>query len=605
MALIKDSSVEAVLGASDIVDVVSGYTSLRKRGSTYTGLCPFHSEKTPSFSVSADKGLYYCFGCGEGGDVVSFIRQLENLSFAEAVEHLSERFAVPVEYEEGGRDEGERDRARRLQELIEKAATFYERWLWDSKEGERARAYLDGRGLDQEVCREYRLGLAPGQWRGLQKRALRQGFSEDEMEAAGLLIRREGAGYDRFRERLLFPLIDHRGRVLGFGGRVLGDEKPKYLNSPEGPLYRKGRLVYGLFQARRAIAEADEVIVAEGYTDVLALAQAGVRNVVASMGTAFTSHQLRLVARFTEHVSFMFDADAAGIEAIARSGEVARGEGLRAMVIPLPAGSDPADAVKDRSPEEAKALVASKISLLAFEVRRALDESNLQSVEGRVRAFERVRALLRRASSPKETEEEIANIADRLRLSQENVSLLLKESGRESGRGGNAGGARPRTGAAGGERHVDTLERALSRDTELEKEFLCAAVAHPKLAVSLLAALTPEHFTDPVNRQVYLVLTDLLAASDLAEKVRELARADDEAGRLFVRMAFEADGSRYSEAVLREHNLRLQDRNLERIISLMRTKLSSEGLSADEERRLVNLERYQSRLRALFNAEES
>ncbi len=601
MALIKDSSVEAVLGAADIVDVVSGYTSLRKRGSTYTGLCPFHSEKTPSFSVSADKGLYYCFGCGEGGDVVSFIRQLENLSFAEAVEHLSERFAVPLEYEEGGRDEGERDRARRLQELIEKAATFYERWLWDSKEGERARAYLEGRGLGQEVCREYRLGLAPGQWRGLQKRALGQGFSEDEMEAAGLLIRREGAGYDRFRERLLFPLIDHRGRVLGFGGRVLGDEKPKYLNSPEGPLYRKGRLVYGLFQARRAIAEADEVIVAEGYTDVLALAQAGVRNVVASMGTAFTSHQLRLVARFTEHVSFMFDADAAGIEAIARSGEVARAEGLRAMVIPLPAGSDPADAVKDRSPEEAKALVASKISLLAFEVRRALDESHLQSVEGRVRAFERVRALLRRASSPKETEEEIANIADRLRLSQENVRLLLKEAGR----GGHSGGARIRTGNPAGERPGGTLERVLSRDTVLERDFLCAAVAHPKAALPLLAGLTPEHFTDPVNRQVYLALADALAAPDPAEKIRELARADDEAGRIFVRLAFEADGSRYSEAVLREHNLRLQDRNLERIISLMRTKLSSEGLGADEERRLVNLERYQSRLRALFNAEES
>jgi len=599
--LIKDSSVEAVLGAADIVDVVSGYTSLRKRGSTYTGLCPFHSEKTPSFSVSADKGLYYCFGCGEGGDVVSFIRQLENLSFAEAVEHLSERFAVPLEYEEGGRDEGERDRARRLQELIEKAAAFYERWLWDSQEGERARVYLEGRGLGQEICREYRLGLAPGQWRGLQKRALRQGFSEEEMEAAGLLIRRDGGGYDRFRERLLFPLIDHRGRVLGFGGRVLGDEKPKYLNSPEGPLYRKGRLVYGLFQARRAIAEADEVIVAEGYTDVLALAQAGVRNVVASMGTAFTSHQLRLVARFTEHVSFMFDADAAGTEAIARSGEVARAEGLRAMVIPLPAGSDPADAVKDRSPEEAKALVASKISLLAFEVRRALDEGNLESVEGRVRTFERVRALLRRAASPKETEEEIANIADRLRLSQENVSLLLKESGRR----GNSGRAPHRTGGAAGECRVDTLERVLSRDTVLEKEFLCAAVAHPKVAVSLLEGLTPEHFTDLVNRQVYLALADALTAPDPAEKVRELARADDEAGRLFVRLAFEADGSRYSEAVLREHNLRLQDRNLERIISLMRTKLSSEGLSADEERRLVNLERYRSRLRALFNAEES
>ena len=189
-----------------------------------------------------------------------------------------------------------------------------------------------------EICREYRVGLAPEDWRGLHRRAAKEGFTDREMEEAGLLVRRPERVYDRFRGRLMFPLVDHRGRVVGFGGRTLTDENPKYLNSPEGPLYRKGRLLYGLFQARRAISDADEVLVVEGYTDVLAMAQTGVRNVVASMGTALTERQVQLMTRFTPHLVFMFDADRAGAEAALRSGELTRGMGLRPQVVVLPPG---------------------------------------------------------------------------------------------------------------------------------------------------------------------------------------------------------------------------------------------------------------------------
>ena len=339
---------QAVLSAASIVDVVSGYTSLRKRGATYSGLCPFHQEKTPSFTVSADKGLYYCFGCGEGGDVVRFLERMENLSFAEAIEQLGERFGVPVEYEEGaGPDPGRKDRDARLLQALEKAATFYQRFLWETESGRAAREYLEKRGLGEEVCRTFRVGFSPDEWRGLHRRAAKEGFTDRELDDAGLLVRQAGKTYDRFRGRLMFPLVDHRGRVLGFGGRTLKDETPKYLNSPEGPLYQKGHLLYGLYQARKAIADADEVVVVEGYTDVLGLVQAGVGNVVASMGTALTDAQIGLMMRFTGNVTFMFDADRAGTEAMLRSGELARGHSLRPMVAVLPGGRDPADVAVD------------------------------------------------------------------------------------------------------------------------------------------------------------------------------------------------------------------------------------------------------------------
>ncbi|GAB4243639.1 MAG: DNA primase [Thermoleophilia bacterium] len=594
--LIKDASLEAVLAASDIVDVVSGYTSLRKRGSTYTGLCPFHNEKTPSFSVSADKGLFYCFGCGEGGDVVSFVQKIENLPFTEAVEYLGERFSVPVEYRDSAPGDDHRSKERRLQELVEKAAGFYERYLWDSGEGASARSYLEGRGLGEEICREYRLGWAPDDWHRLHHKARRQGFSDQELEEAGLLVRKGGKSYDRFRGRLMFPLLDHRGRVLGFGGRVLGNENPKYLNSPEGPLYRKGRLLYGLYQARRAVGETNEVIVVEGYTDVLALAQAGVRNVVASMGTALTQQQLQLIARFTENVTFMFDSDRAGTEAAVRSGELGREVGLRPMVAPLPSGLDPADAVNQGGADSVKRLVASKISLLGFEVRKALDEGDVGSREGRVRTFEVIRSILARSTSPKETEEEMAVIADRLQLSPDNVRLLLREAGTSGAGGVSAGSAPP----ADRSRVSGAAERLLYRDAILEREFLAAAVAHPEIAGRLLDKLTPEHFTDRVHREVFGSLREVLESDDPQAKVRSLASGENEAGKLFVRLALETDVKRHSPTVLRELNFRLQERHLARSIARLRSQLERDELDAEGERRLVNLERLHQQVRGVL-----
>jgi DNA primase len=292
MARIKDTSVEAVKAAADFVDVVSARTQLRKAGGRYTGRCPFHEERTPSFSVNAVDKLYYCFGCGAKGDLITFVRETEGLDFAGSIEWLAERFRVELEYEESSpAQDAARKRRERLFALLDSAAAFYERTLWETEAGSFVRDYLKGRGLNEAVCREFRLGFALG-GDTLARKALAKEFTTDELRAAGLTRQRGG---DFFGRRLLFPLTDARGRVLGFQARKLFDDDPlpaKYVNTPESELFHKGSVVYGLDKARAAIAKEDRACVVEGNTDVLALRQAGFQPVVASMGTALTDQQL-------------------------------------------------------------------------------------------------------------------------------------------------------------------------------------------------------------------------------------------------------------------------------------------------------------------------
>lgn len=594
---IKDASVEAVLAAADIVDVVSGYTSLRKRGATHTGLCPFHQEKTPSFSVSADKGLYYCFGCGEGGNVFTFLQRLENLSFVETVEQLAERFSVELEFEDRGGAERDHSGEKRLFTLLERTAAFYSRFLWESREAEAARSYLEGRGLGRDVCEEFRVGLAPGGWRRLYERVIKDGYTERELEDAGLLVRQPDRVYDRFRGRLMFPLVDHRGRVVGFGGRTLGDDSPKYLNSPEGPVYRKGQLLYGLYEARRAIADADSVLIVEGYTDVLALAQANVRHVVASMGTALTENQIGLLSRFTRNVDFMFDADRAGTEAVVRSGQMARARSLHAMVVPPPPGKDPAEVAVEGGEPAVRRLLADRVSFLRFELTRALDAADTASAAGRVRAFEVVREILSRASSPKELEEEVRTVADRLRLSPENVDLLLRA---ERGGDRDMTGSAPRTGDSRARVVPMYRERVRSPEVTVEREFLLAVLSNPERAQPILVAVTPEYFMDPLHAEAFVGLKEALLDRQPGEAIRRLVRQDSDLGRLFIRLALESESEQHDAAFLNERHLRLEEQHVSRTLQDLRSRLESENGDADIEARLVRLERLQHEIRVML-----
>jgi DNA primase len=498
---IKPESVEAVKLAADMVEVVSGRTQLRRAGARWTGRCPFHEERTPSFSVNAQEKLYYCFGCGRGGDLISFVRETENLDFAEAVELIADRFNVPLEYEEAAPgDDARRKRRERLLELLDAAAAFYERYLWEAPRADFARDYLAGRGLREEVAREYRLGLAPG-GSTLARKALERGFAREELAACGLLSRR---GADTFQRRLLFPLADARGRVLGFGARRLFDDDPiraKYVNSAEGELFHKAAIVYGLDRARQAVAKEDRAVVVEGYTDVLALRQAGVEPVVASMGTALTQSQLKELARLTHRLYLCFDADAAGEDATLRGMELAAGQGFEVRVVALPPGLDPADAAEgfEQRLGAAESLVHYRVRL---ELERAAD---------RQEAFVRTREILARFEDSPERLDALRLVADRLDLPRDTL----------------AGFAPVRS--VGAAARGQLSPRVVEAGERLERSALAGCLAHPEL-LRILAELGPEHFDDERHRR----LRDGLVAGsppadDLVALTAELdARAEEE-----------------------------------------------------------------------------
>ena len=535
MARIKEASVREAVDAADMVEVVSARTQLRRAGARYTGLCPFHDEKTPSFSVNPTEKLFYCFGCGKGGDLITFIRETEQLDFAQAVEWLAERYRVTLEYEETSpRQEAERSRRERLLALLEQATTFYERYLWDTVAGGPVRAYLNGRGLGEEVCREYRLGLAAG-GQTLSRKAREKGFSTEELRAAGLANRR---GNDYFSQRLLFPLADARGRVRGFQARKLRDDDPlkaKYVNSPEGELFRKGDLLYGLDHARAAITKQDRAVIVEGNPDVLALRQAGLEPVVAPMGTALTARQLRELSRLTRRVWLCFDSDAAGEEATLRGMEAAVAEGFEVKVVALDPGSDPADA-----PEgfEERLPTADPYPLyrVRTEIRRAPDPQV---------AFERVRAVLNRVPDSPERHEAWRYANDKL-----GMTIQLQRVGA--------------TTAVGGE----ISPRLLEAEERRERDALAGVAAHPALR-PILENMSPEHFDSELHRRAreHLLQQDDAPDADLVPLLAELdARAA--AGGI-------------DEGTARELLLRLRERQLRRELAgadLERTKELQEQL---------------------------
>jgi len=469
VARIKDSSVEDVKAAADMVAVVSARTQLRKTGPRYMGRCPFHEERTPSFSVNAVEKFYYCFGCGAKGDLITFVRETEQLDFAGAIEWLADRFNVQIEYEETTPEQDARRRRReRLFEVLDAAASFYERYLWDSQAGSLARDYLAGRGLAEDVCREYRLGLALG-GSTLVRKAVERGFTREELAAAGLVNRR---GNDYFSGRLLFPLADPRGRVLGFQARKLREDDPlraKYVNSPEGELFRKGDLLYGLDRARAAIAKQERGVVVEGNTDVLALRQAGIEPVVASMGTALTERQLKELSRLTTRLWLCFDGDAAGEAATLRGMELAAAQGLEVHVVALPVGFDPADLA-----DGFELRLSSAETYLGYRVRLEIERA-----ADRQEAFVRVREVLSRFEDSPQRQDAIRYAADKLDLPKETQAGLAPRAGASS-----TGQVSP---------------RLLDAGARLERNALAGVTAHRSL-VPTLAELGPEHFDSEEHR---------------------------------------------------------------------------------------------------------
>jgi DNA primase len=542
MAQFNRESIERVKEATNMVEVVSAYTDLRRAGTRFVGLCPFHDERTPSFSVNPQEKLYHCFGCGAGGDVFKFVEEKEGLAFGEAVEALAERYGVEVEREaEDPRAEERRKRRARLGELLERSAGFYTTYLWDSDEAGKARRYLAERGLGEEVLRDFGVGYAPSAWDTVLKRGQFAGFKVQELYDAGLLVKnKKGNEYDRFRARITFPVRDARGRVQGFGARAMrAEQKPKYLNSPEGELYAKKRTLYGIDRARAAIAKAGRAVVVEGYTDVLACHQAGIAEVVAVMGTAITPEQVKLLAAYVDEVVLALDADRAGREAMLRAQRVASGKRVRLRVAAMKAGEDPADTLAGKGPgtdaaDAFRALVEKADDLPVFHVRMLLEDADLGSPAGRDRALDEVVPVLRVMPESITREELEREVADRLdadpglvkrRLAERVERAARKERQDDGGAPSPPASATPREGP-----------RPLSARERRERALLAMTIASPSDGHDLLGRLTPAHFSSPVVMRA----RDWLAGH-LEEPMEGLPRDDAELAELVTQLVMSAE----------------------------------------------------------------
>ena len=540
MARIKDSSVEAVKQAADIVVVVEDRTSLRKQGARLVGRCPFHEERTPSFSVNPGQGLFYCFGCHKGGDLITFVRETQGLDFTGAIEWLAERFRVPLEYEEDSPERAaKRDRRARLYALLDQATAYYERTLWETEVGSFARDYLKGRGFSEEIAREFRLGLSRA-GNSLSRKAREKGFTREELNAAGLS---RADGNDYFQRRLMFPLTDARGRVLGFQARKLYDDDPlrgKYVNTQESELFHKSAVVYGLDRARPAIARQDRACVVEGNADVIALRQAGFEPVVACMGTALTDQQLRELGRLTRRLWLAFDGDAAGESAALRGMELAVSQGFDVNVVALPPGVDPAD---DAGNFEAR--LARAEPYIVYRVR-----TELERADDREAGFRTAKEIL--DGYPEGPDKYEAQ-----RLVTDHVGTTVHF----------------RTGAIPSARAAASKPRVVDAGTRLEQSALAGALAHEELR-PLLGELTTEHFYVPLHRQVRAHLV-------------EGAQLDDAGLQLLAELDARADAEGIDAPTGEELIWRLRERELRRELQhadLERTKELQEALTRVLER---------------------
>jgi len=567
VALYTNDSKERVRDAVDMIDLVSSRTELKRAGvNRYTGLCPFHDERTPSFGINPAEKVYHCFGCQASGDVFTFVMETEGVDFKGALELLADRYKVALELEdEDPRAAEQRQRRERLLELLERTATFYARQLWESREAARARDYLAGRGLQEATLREFRVGYAPSAWDTVLNASRRAGFGNRELYDAGLAQQSQKTRklYDRFRSQIIFPLADARGRVRGFAGRSLvpdGERRgPKYVNSPESSpgvdLFHKRSQLFAADLARAPAAKAGSVVVAEGYTDVIAMHQVGVRNSVGIMGTSLTEEQVAGLMRLAPVARLALDADAAGQEAMLRTARVAADRKLKLEVIPLPAGEDPADFVQQAGQDELLRRIEAAAPFIRFRVHHALGRDDLSDARSKDRVLHELAPVFGLVEAGVERDELERTLANRLNVS---VELVRAELQRMRQRGDRPAVTDARTSMSG-----PSATTALQRRDRTERAFLGYCIALPELGERELAQLDlEEDLTSPVVRRAAAHLR-----THLNGPTEELPADDADLRALMAELAVRATSLTSSPHALEAERLQLTLHRIEREIA--------------------------------------
>jgi len=496
---IPPATLQQIRDSVDIVDVVSRYVTLSKTGQNLRGLCPFHQEKTPSFTVTPARQMFYCFGCGVGGDIFTFLMRKEGLEFLETVKDLAERAGIPLPRNASqGLTPSQTGQRKRLEGLHALADTWFQQNLHDPSKGRPALAYLTGRGLELETLKEFGMGYAPPSWDGLTNHLTRQGATPSDLEASGLVAVKDAQGrskparfYDRFRGRVMLPIHDLRANVIAFGGRVFEEGTPKYLNSPDTALFQKGRVLYALHKARETNPHLDSLMLVEGYFDVLAMHQAGIRQVAAPLGTALTPEHAVLLRRFANTVVLIFDGDAAGTGAVLRALDVFRDSGVTVKVVVMPPGHDPDSYVRAHGAERFLALRDRALTLLEFAVAQRLEGATHATIEERTRRVDDILGILAKVSNPIEKNEQVQRVAERLGVRPQ---LLLDRYSAVLGRRQDVARRRGNSMPAGN-------RRSEKREFREERDIVSFMV-QGSFHAEQLKGLRPEDFRSPLYRRL-------------------------------------------------------------------------------------------------------
>ena len=586
---IRDEDIDEVRRRAGIVDVAAEYMQVKRAGRQFKSLCPFHQEKTPSFMLDPVKGFYFCHGCSEGGDVISLVQRLENLSFAETIERLARRTGVELHYEQvSPSDRKAHKRRLRLIDAHREAVAFYHRALLEAPEAADARTYLKGRGIGREVAERFQVGFSPGGWDGLVKHLRSKGFSDDEMHGAGLAARtQDGRAIDRFRGRVMFPIFEVTGDPVAFGARRLRDEDdgPKYLNSAESPIYKKGQVLYALNWAKGTVVKAQRALIVEGYTDVIALHLAGLTEAIATCGTALGIDHLRTLQRFAQEVILSLDADEAGGKAAERTYDQMIGDaqalGLSLKVVLMPRGSDPADSVASLGAEGFRGLVDQAIPLLEFVLRREAQRYTVGDPEVRARALTAGLRILAKTEAEVVRMEYARRLSDWIKVDANVIFVELEKV--------------MRTGTTSRATTEPVLRRS-SAQVRLEKEAIKIALQHPVLVKVHLEECGPGYFSVPAHRTLWTAIAD---GTDLDTFVSTL---DEDARRAHTELSVQPPEGEVNERLAAEVFMRLKTFVISRQIDELKPRLQSLNPTSDPEgyaamfAQLMDLERRKRRL---------
>ncbi len=567
----SDQLLDEIRSANSIYEVVSEYVPLKKSGRSFKGLCPFHTEKTPSFIVNPERQIAHCFGCGEGGNVFGFIMKKENISFPEAVRFLAQRRGIPIPGGSARSSKEHKGEVERLREANTAAAEHYRNNLVGAP-GVKARAYLLSRGISREIIDGFSMGYAAPGWDKLARALSSQGFTVPELLQAGLLVPKSGSGHiDRFRNRLVFPISDAQGRVVGFGGRVMGEGEPKYLNSPETTLYHKGRVLYGLSHSREHIHREGFGIVVEGYFDFLMVFNAGCKNVVATSGTALTEGHIGLMRRYSDRWTLVFDGDNAGIRAAKRSLELFVEHGMFARVVLLPEGKDPDSFIRERGGEDFRRQVEAAENLMDFFIQRIIKDHRIGQVEGKVAAVREVVPVLAKVRGRVEQAEYVGMAAHRLAVKEE---VLWSEV--------QAAASRNRGGRTSSAPFPVPAEPGRAAEVELVKTMLACG----PVAAEVRAQLPLEDFESDLCRKVagsIFAFLDRGVKEDFGERLQ----FDDESMNRLVASWLIASGPLLTEEefrrVARDCLSRLTRRRVERESRLLQEKICRAEKAGEKE----------------------